>query len=158
MSSRFKEIGKVAIPAQPRFVVKDKFATSIAQSNGVEIVWLEDTFEDWFFQKVENQVAATIFRCIELARYEFGKTLFSDLGYKKTMLSQIYWLIAQQPICNRGILLLGGAANIFPVEDEGGILHLVHIRSYGHGWDVFADPVSDQRGWRPGYRLFYPLS
>ena len=146
-------VGRISIPATTeRFLARDKFVLNYGRKakSGVRISFLGDNFKEWFLDKIEEPVAETTLRYAKLLRSEVDGPIMYELGdARETTLAQIYALMGRQANGEEGVLLTNGHANIFYVNDAGGILRAVHVGwdSGVGGWDVIAHSVTLPSRW-----------
>jgi len=152
-SQPFEFIGTIVIPATTGpFAAREKFVVGNAQA---KISWIGSNFQEWFFGKTEEPVAATELRYAKLTRSSLDAPILEELGDKaEASLSQMYALMARQANGQEGVLLTNGWANIFYVRDINGGLRAVGVVWGGDGWGVGASSVTDQRRWRDDNRVF----
>ncbi len=151
---------KVIIPATTeKFVVKEKFIVNIARKDSVKISFIGNNFSKWFLGKIEESVTETAVCYAKLTKFSVDGSILIELGNSAEMaISQIYWLILQQPKGPKGengALLTNGYSNIFYVRDVRNVLCDVHVRWYAYGWRVSAYPVVLPHAWGNGDRIFF---
>ena len=149
-------VGTVTVPAISPFIAREKFVVDTSKGAHAKVAYLGDNFKAWFLEKIEKPIAETVLRYAKLTRWALDDEIRKEIGAEReeTTLSQIYTLLKKQPNGEPGVLLSNGYANIFYVNDAGGILRAVRVHWRGDGWYVYADFVTDPGGWRVGYQVF----
>ena len=152
-------VGTVAIPAlAERFNAGEKFILNYGRKAkpGVKIAYLDENFQTWFGEAVEEPTAEATLSYFRLTRPELDRPILAALGNRPDLaifLRQIYWLMSGQPNGEPGTLLNDGCAILFYVP---GLARVVHVRwSAGFGgWHVSARSVTDPDRWDVGRQVF----
>jgi hypothetical protein len=148
-------LGSVDVGAVPEFVARDKFTTKDTP-DGVQLYWMNETFQHNFLGKVETDVPECTFQKSRLTKGSLDKPILKELGDRATIsLAHLWELLKKQPKGEKGSLLTNGYANICYVEDERGTLWAVDADWYsGRGWYVDASSVSGPHDWGAASRVF----
>lgn len=148
----------LTLPAQPRFVARDRFKVDTSGKAKVKIAFIWDNFQDRFLDKIEEAVAEAEFAIRKLDKDLLDKEIRSELGgaeWEETTLSQLWALLEKQGHGQPGDLLVNSYANIFYIRDKDGELWAVSARwrAGGGGWRVGAYGVDDPGRWGAGGRV-----
>jgi len=148
-------VGTLVIPAtKTQFVAKDKF--KLKKDGGI-CYYLGDNFKSWFLEKIERAITEKTLCHHKLWQSSFDAPIIAGLGGEtkvETTLTEMFSLMEKQKNGESGVLLTNGYANIFYIEDVGGILRAVYVSWSGDGWYVIADSVGTPYRWIGGGQVF----
>ena len=146
----------VKLPAQPRFVAREKFVKDTSDKAVVKIAYIWDGFNR-FLNKVEEPVGEMELAVPTLTKDLQDQEIREELGAEKeeTPLSQFYAMLARQGHGQKGDLLTDGYANIFYIRDGEGTLWAVRAYWYSDsgGWGVDAGSVTNPHRWDAGNQV-----
>ncbi len=158
-------LGTVRTEATKRkFVAKNKF--KLKQDGGI-CVRIDADFTRWFLSgrgKVEDPQGKHKLRygrlrkpAPDIPENSVESAIIPELGGEakaETTLTEVCYLIEIQPNGRKGVLLTNGRANIFYVRDQFGVLRVVSVRYFDHGWWVYASLVDDPIRWNADNQVF----
>jgi hypothetical protein len=140
----------VSLPAEPRFVAREKFVVNTSDSAEVKIVFIWDGFAP-FLDAVEEQVAEAEIAVHKLEKDSLDKSILEELGDKaRITLSQFYAMLLRQGNGQPGALLTNGYANIAYIEGFEKLVVYAYWNAGSGGWSVSAYSVTNPRGWGTG--------
>ncbi|MFA6551576.1 MAG: hypothetical protein WCV41_03570, partial [Patescibacteria group bacterium] len=161
----FEPIGTVNIPATTeKFVAKKKLVVNTEHTSSVKIRHIDNSFEElflWGDGKTEDTITKQILHYAKLRKLSVDDHIIAELGGEtkvETTLTEMYFLMEQQPNGEDGKLLTNGGMNIFYIRGIESVLCSVFILWFSAagadaGWCIYAKSLSDG-GWGAGPQIF----
>ena len=146
--------GEITIsPTTERFIAREKFS----MQSGIRF-HIESNFEHWFIDQIEEPFGGSILRYGELLRYSMDSLIIHELGGEdksETSLTEIFTLIAKQPLGEEGILLTNAAATVFYVRAQNVKNALCYVcAEWNLGCYLSANPFDIPGVWPHGGLVF----
>ncbi|MFH0814535.1 MAG: hypothetical protein V1902_00360 [Candidatus Falkowbacteria bacterium] len=139
--------GTISVPSMTALgKMRDVFKVDTSDSARVKISYVGSNVYEWFNEMYVLAFAGSMVCWQTLMRNAYDRAVVQALGGERkeeTSLSEMYWLMKQQPDGRDGILLTDGKANIFYVCGRKGILRVVHVHWDARGWSVYADEIGN---------------
>lgn len=151
-------MGQTVIPAITKnFVVADKLVVSTNPRSKVQIKYVGDHIEHFFWGKIEQPTEKTIFEYNLLKEESNDVGIISCLGETfEVSVGQIFSLIKNQGNGQLGTLDIN-MANIFYTRDRFGELWVFVVLWDIDGWDINAQSTVRKYPWAPGIMIFSPV-
>lgn len=150
----------IDLPALPEFNASIHFLIDTSETAKVRISYLGDNFKNNFLSKQEPAIPAITLRGYKLKQNALDKSTSDKPGILdelrseyETTLSQLYYLLSQQPHGESGFLLNDGKANICYTSDVNGKVWAVSALWGGGGWGVDVYSVGDPLEWSAGRQV-----
>jgi hypothetical protein len=146
-----EEVGSpVEVSSVARFIARDKFVVNT--KGELPISYLGDNIRANFLDVVETDVPAMTLKQRKLLKPSADAPILAALGDEdttkiekaRTALAHVFSYLKT---ADRSLWF------IFYVADAKGIVWAVGARWSVYGWDVYAGPVSNPRGWGAGYNV-----
>ncbi len=149
-------VADFTIPAQPQFVVAEKFT-----DNGTVKFWsFSSNFQKLFMPMTEKEVGEMAVTISKLRVQAKHADMTPELGERRVLTtSQLYWMLAQQPNGEKPDgknrrLLTDRYVNV-RILDMDDIERAVRTFWFeGYGWRVDADDLDYQDEWFAGNQVF----
>lgn len=147
-SSVLELIGSVAIPAIERFTARDSMLFRTHYKAEVQIAYMCERFIESFLPKIEKPVQPTTLRFHDLKKRAINPLIIDELGGEgvvEIFLSQMFYLLKQQPIGEDGALCLGKDIrlfNIFFIRDINNELQSIVCYFEEGTWRISAEAIT----------------
>src|SRR5689334_5853444 len=126
----------VAVPQTQSFSVNTHFVPDLSPEARVRIATIGRNFIRWFSPKNEQAAEGCAVQWLELQNNASNSMILEAAAGAETLLSEVYWLMLQQPSGEAGPLATNGWGNIFFVKDAADQLRAVYIHWCEDSWSI----------------------